>query len=459
MNRSIVPAELVADFRALEAIASRSVSTAGELASNLDTIYGHVLGVDLDRYDVRVVKTVAPSLMQSIFETRIKLRSQIADWNARGLLDGHVQRSLRNVFRVSRYAVDMLGELNIGFERSAVSRRAFAGGQSMTHVNPAYYDGRDIAFSSGDVLLVRGNAHNSAAIARIGDVDSQFSHMAIVHVDANGKAWVVEALIEVGCVVTPLAEFLDHGLGRAVLYRPRDSALGAAASKWVYDWVGKSRRPWRRPIPYDFTFDLNSYDAIFCSKLIRQAYDKGSAGKYILPTFTTRLDMKNRDFFDRVGATAAETFAPGDIDLEPGFDLVAEWQDYRQTSRLRLQDLMMDKIFDWMERYGWRFQETALVRAVSLLGKAASYLSEDAKNLLKDTFPRVPSNMSRRTVAVIAMLHKTGEELMAGLTALEENCIRMHGRPAHPREVFSYLETVRETSNGAIGYLVGPGKV
>ena len=38
-----------------------------------------------------------------------------------------------------------------------------------------------------------------------------------------------------------------------------------------------------------------------------------------LPTFTTRYDMKNRDFVDRVGVTARETFAPADIELEPDF--------------------------------------------------------------------------------------------------------------------------------------------
>ena len=66
--------------------------------------------------------------------------------------------------------------------------------------------------------------------------------------------------------------------------------------------------------------------------------------------------MKNRDFVDRIGVTAKETFAPADIELEPDFDLVAEWQDYRVTSRLRLQDLLMDKLFLWMDEYDYRFQ-------------------------------------------------------------------------------------------------------
>ena len=52
--------------------------------------------------------------------------------------------------------------------------------------------------------MMRGMHHNSAAIARIGDVDSQFSHLAIVHTDDGGKQWVVEALIEEGSVIHSL---------------------------------------------------------------------------------------------------------------------------------------------------------------------------------------------------------------------------------------------------------------
>ena len=451
-----MPQGIVEDFRTLETIASRRVSSADDLAANLAQIYAAVLDVDLDRYDLREVRRISPSLMQSIFEMRLNLRNQIPAWHSQGFFTLPVQKALRDVFRVSRYGVDMLGEVSIGFEQSKHSRRAFTGGNRKTHVNPAFHDGHDIVYRSGDVILVRGTAHNSAAIARIGDVDNQFSHIGIVYVDAEGKPWVVEALIETGAIVSTLEHFLDHGIGRAVLYRHRDGALAERAAKAIHDRISKTRGRWGRPINYDFSFRLDGYKELFCSKLIRQAFDKASGGKVLLPTFTTRLDMKNRDFFDRVGATAKETFAPGDIDLEPGFDLVAEWQDYRKTSGLRLQDMMMDKVFQWMERDGWKFEETALVRVVSWFGKAASYLSEDAKALLQDTFPRVPVNMTRRTVAVIAMLHKTGEELMAGLKALEDDSIRMRGRPAHPREIFSYLETVRERSEGRIGYLVAP---
>ncbi|MDH4982592.1 hypothetical protein [Hyphomicrobium sp. D-2] len=51
------------------------------------------------------------------------------------------------------------------------------------------------------------------------------------------------------------------------------------------------------------------------------------------------------------------------------------------------------------------------------------------------------------------MLHRTAEPLLDELQALERRRIDRSGRPLHPREVYDFLETKRQNSNGAIGYL------
>src|SRR4029079_9855606 len=117
-------------------------------------------------------------------------------------------------------------------------------------------------------------------------------------------------------------------------------------------------------------------------KLVRKAYGLASDQKYLLPTFTTRFDMKNRDFVERIGVTAKETFAPADIELEPDFDLIAEWQDYRVTSRLRLQDLLMDRLFLWMGRDAWspprrRWEARRMDRVFLGMEQQASRFKED----------------------------------------------------------------------------------
>ncbi|MEL7049994.1 MAG: YiiX/YebB-like N1pC/P60 family cysteine hydrolase, partial [Pseudomonadota bacterium] len=308
-------------------------------------------------------------------------------------------------------------------------------------------------FQSGDVILVRGQAHNSAAIARIGDIDSQFSHVAMVYIDKSGKHWAVESLIEDGAVVEPLVDVLSGGLGRAVCLRHKDPILAKNAATIIHERVRQSLSPGGRRILYDFTMRPDVGRNLFCSKLVRRAYKQASGHEYVLPTFPTQLSMKNRDFVDRIGVRTLETFAPGDIEIEPAFDVVAEWQDYRVTSNLRLQDIVMDKLFEWMETHNYRFRETLKIRLVSILGRLSSYLSNDIKDMLDDIFPKVPINMSRSAIAVIAMLHETAQPLLEDLQKAEQDAIRQTGLPMHPTDAYELLEQKRETLGGEIGYL------
>jgi hypothetical protein len=394
--------------------------------------------------------------MHALFALRLKLRAQAADWHKRGFMSLASQRALRNALRAARYASDMLGELNIRHAQlgpDEKTMRAFSGRNANTLVNPLFDKGSDLPFQSGDLLLMRGMHHNSAAIARIGDVDSQFSHLAIIHTDDNGKQWVVEALIEEGSVINPLASVLQHGLGRCVVFRHRDPVLAARSATMIHDYVRRADGKRGGHIWYDFTMELTGDKELFCSKLVRNAFRLGSADGVMLPTFTTRYDMKNRDFLERIGVTAHETFAPADIELEPDFDVVAEWQDYRVTSRLRLQDLLMDKLFQWMDEYGFKFEEDLPVKMIGIFGHLSGKLSNRAKNLIAAVVPKVPPNMSSSTIKAVAMLHKTAEPLLAELQALDRRSIDRTGTPLHAREVYAYLERKRADANGKIGYL------
>jgi Permuted papain-like amidase enzyme, YaeF/YiiX, C92 family len=397
---------MAADLARMQALARAPIASEADLKLNLANIYRELYLADFDKYDVAAVRQAAGPTMQSLFELRLHLRDQIPGWARRGFMSHDVQKGLRDVFRVTRYACDMLGELNAGYERlpaGGKTRRGFTGGDLNVLVNPAFQTGADLPFRSGDVIVVRGQAHNSAAIARIGDVDSQFSHVGIVHVAPDGRHFKIEALIESGSVVTPLEQALDHGLGRAVVFRHRDADLAARASRLIHDRVKKRRM---RRIWYDFTMTMDGYGRLYCSKLVRLAYLMASNHDLKLPAYTTRLAMKNRDFLNRVGVKTIDTFAPGDLEIDPRFEIVAEWQDYRITSSLRNQDMIMTKLFEFMERDGYTFKEDWAIRLIGWLGRLSAHLSEDAKDLIADVVPKVPPNMKRKTIAVVAMLHK-----------------------------------------------------
>lgn len=457
MQRSVVTGleERLAQF---SVVADRQFETPDELTAALRTLYDLLNSIDVTTGSGEITKA-APALLGELFRGRMRLRDRIAVWHSKGLLTRTAEIALRDVFRIARYGSDILGEIAAGNPRLAPgekSARGFTGKAYNTLVNPAFYTGHNIPFRSGDVLLVRGSAHNSAAIARIGDVDTQFSHIAIIHIDGKGQHWVVEALIEDGSVINTLDHVLHHGLGRAVLYRFRDAELAARAAAFAYARIHATQTGEARHIPYDFSMRLKGRRKLFCAKLVAQAFSDASDGAVELPAFKTRLDTRNnKDFFRSVGVKARETFAPGDIDLDPRFDLVAEWQDYRLTPILRRQDMIMTKFFEWMETRGYRFREDFFIKLIAVFGRLSSYLSDRARNLISSAIPKVPRNMSRSCVATIAMLHKTAEGIMPELAALEDDHVKMTGLPLHPREILEHLERLRETSGGRIGYLRG----
>jgi hypothetical protein len=438
-------------------MAGRPIEGPHELEASLRQIYHSINDADLHDFDSLDLLKHAAHAMHGLFTARMVLRDRIAEWQAKGLLARPAEVALRDAFRIMRYANDMLGEVGIEnrhLEADEKPRRAFTGRDYNTQVHPKYFDGRNIAFRSGDVLVVRGHAHNSAAIARIGDVDTQFSHTAMIYVDKEGKHWALEALIEDGAVINTLEHLLDHGIGRAVLYRHKDPMLAARAAELTHARI-RASKGWSRHIPYDFSMRLTGRRRLFCAKLVHQAFLDASNGKVRLPAFKTRFDQRNREFFRSIGVRTTETYAPGDIDLDPSFDLVAEWQDYRSTASLRRQDMIMTKFFEWMETRGYGFRPDFFVRLISIFGRISSYFFDGVKELLSSVVPKIPSSMNRSTIATIIMLHKTAESLMPAMRALDENHVKMTGRPIHPRELLSHLERLREVSGGKIGYLRG----
>lgn len=450
------PLRLGDDIARISQLALQPATTALALQSNLESAVKEVLQLDLKRYDADRHRDAAPGLIYQIFAFQQQLRDHIGAWHDVGLMTAPNQMACRNLLRMTRYASDILGELYIGFHRlpgDEKTYRAFSGPHLNTLVASRFGDENRIPFQSGDVILVRSRLNNSAAIARIGDVDSQFAHVAMVYIDENQKHWAVEALIAEGSVVEPLATVIAPGLGRAVCLRHRDPVLAKNAATLIQDRIRRSHAPGGRPIPYDFTMRPAEGRNLFCSKLVRRAFKEASAHEVILPTFPTKLTMRNRDFLDRIGVRTTETFAPGDIEIEPDFDVVAEWQDYRVTSELRLQDMVMDKLFEWMEVHGYRFQETFKIKLISWFGRLSSYLSEDIKDMIESVVPKVPQNMSRSAIAAIAMLHETANPLLDHLKKAEQDSIRLTGLPLHPRDAYTILERKREELGRDIGYL------
>lgn len=447
--------ELRAVITSAGALTMERPANADWLLDHLRSLYRELFAADFTRYDVAEVQRIAPELVAELFDLKLEIRDRIAEWAAAGLMSRPVQSALRDLFRVMRYASDLVGEIGRGHPRLA--RRAhtaagFGGDASFLSVNRRFGEAMPM-LEAGDLVLQRGMLHNSAAIARIGDVDSQFSHVGMICRDGAGTLVMVESVIEDGAIVGAVETALNHGLGRAILFRHKDRALAALAAEMIHAHVMRANGPQGARILYDFTMAQRNYQTMFCAELVRLAFAMASTGRTRLPTYPTRLDMRNRDFITRIGVRTTETFAPGDLELEPDFDVVAEWRDYRVTSELRLKDMIMTKLFEWMERDGYTFKDTWWIRTIAGLGRLSSRLPDRMQNVTRKWIGKVPPNMTGEAIGAVAMLHKTGEVLFKELAVLEARSIASTGRQLHPRDVLAHLERMKAGFGPRIGYL------
>ncbi len=141
------------------------------------------------------------------------------------------------------------------------------------------------------------------------------------------------------------------------------------------------------------------------------------------------------------------------MELEPEFDVVAEWRDYRITSELRLKDMIMTKLFEWMELHDYRFHPTMRIHLIGKMGRLLAHMPDWVQEITRKFVAKVPPNMTASAIGAVAMLHETAEELYGRLKDLEDQSIARHGRQLHPREVLEHLDRWQKEMGSRIGYL------
>jgi hypothetical protein len=331
-----------------------------------DELYGHLFNLagDTTYLDLNDQKKI-DSDIKSAFIARIALKETLKNFTP----DGDCLKSIADVFRGLRYVEDYL--IDIRMEKAANVPSEYinlTGEFPYLLVNPKYeneFKSYEDA-KSGDVILSRGNAFSSAAIARIGTNDYQFSHLSFVYKDPETKdLFTTEAHIEIGSVVEPLAEHVASKNSREAVFRyTPDEDVAARASKYIYDRVLKEQEK-KTPIEYDFAMNYKEDTRLFCTEIVSLAFKKVLPNEDYFPMYKTKFSPGTLSFINSVGVPATkenigkiDVFAPGDIQFDPRFDLVAEWRNPRKMEESRIKDFILTALFDRMDKEGYKFDAT-----------------------------------------------------------------------------------------------------
>lgn len=377
------------------------------------------------------------------FQTRLKLREMLRDLNINNSDDKSCFMAVVDLTKALRYVEDYMIELRMNLaQHNSLEFVDMKGEYPYLLVNPKYASEvksyEDL--KSGDVILSRGNAFSSAAIARIGESDFQFSHLSFVYRDFanNNKMYTTEAHIEIGSVVAPMEDHIASKNARSVVFRYKDSNLAADASKQMYERV-KNQSATGKNIEYDFGMNYKDDSKLFCSEIISAGFHAVKPTAGYLPKYKSKFTLGMIPFLNNIGVPVTkeniqsyEVFSPGDIQFDPNFDLVLEWRNPRKMEQSRLKDFILTKLFEKMENEGYQF-DTSL--KMDLQSKTFWLLRRTpiVKKFLDKKFPL---NMNATQMEMFMVLDQVGETL---LKEIESKSLESD-HSLTPKEIYAILD-------------------
>jgi hypothetical protein len=371
--------------------------------------------------------------LEKFFRVRLLLAKR---WSALASPSTECALAMRRALRYSRFAEDFLAEWLLARGAFAsLPRTLFGGGAPHTLVDPG---AAPLRFESGDILLMRGPKFVSGLLARAGDEEGDFSHLAIIGRDEAGAKYVIEALIESGTMVIPLAEYLEtRKEWRVALLRYRDHAVADRAGVEIFRRT-QGVLQGVASIPYNFALDLGDETRFYCAQVAHFAYSHATGGKLSLPEFRTSLNKFARSSIGRaLKLSSRDIFAPSDIQIDRRFDIVAEFRDPALLARTRHANVAMSHLLSRL-RQGDEMKPQPLDLLVASL---LLPLVMGEQGLGEQGGSAIDAEGAARLLAA----QEAFDRLVDAADAIDAQAIREFGHPLTFRELAAALDQPRLT--------------
>jgi hypothetical protein len=406
----------------------------------LRAVFRELFRQPVSYFDHRVLRDRAAEVIRAVWVDRILLRQALARVAPEDTSAVRCANAARDLLRALRYIEDYTAELTYrphppGPRGQFVLRGDFP--ELLVHPKFGTFD-RDTSLRAGDLLLSRGAAFTSATVARLADVPSQFSHVAIVAIDSVAGRCVVHARMEQGVVVVPIETFLAGDMTRVVVLRHPDQALSARAARLILA-AASSTGSRRRQIPYDFELRDDDASQLYCAEVASRAFALASNGAVQMPRFRSTLDQLKPGFRKRLGIRTTRAFLPGDLEVDPQFEVVAEWRDLARTRENRRLDLVLTRMMQWM----WDSNYTLRGTAASFVGEWIVFPMRHTPVLRRPLSRLMARNMPRGLLGTILELRGLVNHLEEVAAALDAAGAERTGYPLSPGEIYAGLEDFR----------------
>ena len=400
--------------------------------------------LDLKTLPLGEIKNQAQRIADNSWRIRSVLHSRLVEFD-----QGCVYQIQAN-FRQFRFIEDYLLEIANNVEHLSPDKIDFQKQPiPMKDASPTFYvnrtteAGKDLKFEAGDVLVTRGVSFLSGMIARLGSRATQFSH--IVFVDRDSKTQelkTIESYVGVGVAFYDFDFALKNENARILWLRNKDKSLARLASSKISKMV-KDRLDQHNPIKYDYELNFKDPTTMSCAEVSQVAFEMASEGQFKIPYYPNEISGAE-SLVSRLKIAPGPTYEPGDMEIDPRFELMGEFQDLRLTRDSRQKDAIMSEIFRWMNDYDYQLVDNMKSKmAGGIIWKIRrTFLWPLVKKTLKlDDFSKeIPKNM----LSTVTLINQIGGVLVQDMKSLDLAFEKKHGIPMNAQEMQQALEKYRQ---------------
>lgn len=420
--------------------------------------------------EITQLEQVGQGTLQTLFRMKLLIRQKQKALTAQGKLNYDCLQNIRRSTRYIRFMEDMLiewlmerrksqksGMISFFPSQDQFSKQVLQGPYPQLFINPQFdlpgnkspalgTRAKQVSYEIGDIFLIRGKSYVSAMIARIGDTELQFSHLAILGLNDKKEQVIIEALIPYGTKITPFEEWLKQKEARVALFRFHNAEVAEKAGRSAFELANSFISKFGKNIPYDFQMSSLNTDTVFCAELIESSFLNASQSKVLLPehkTMTTKF--KATPFLKNMGIDETEIFAPGDIEFDSRFNLVAEYRfldKYEESDtipllrKIRMQDAIIQSLYNWMVTENYQFVDSWKFNVKTVFAKVFRYLG-----FLTD---RMPSHMPYSSLKTVIQFEDTSHLLESHLHPQEEAFYNEKKHSYHFQEMLRILKDYRD---------------
>src|SRR3989339_368954 len=430
--------DITARYQTLTADTSQCAIDMQKSYERLFNLVGSSVYFDMDD------QNILDKDIQRSFEARLLLKESIRHFEIENEEDKRCFAAIADVSKALRYVEDYMVEMRMSRTQNAPQNYVNMQGEfPYLLVNPQY--AREVKshqdLKSGDVILSRGNAYTSAAIARIGESDYQFSHLSFVYRDPKNEntPYTTEAHIEVGVVTAHFVEHLNEKNSRSVVFRYRgDPQIIHQASEYTFNYV-KNKMQSGKNIEYDFAMNYQDDSRIFCSEVLSNGLHHVLPNEDYVPKFKSHFDRGLIPFLNNLGVpvtkenvATTDVFSPGDIQFDPQFDLVMEWRNPLKMQESRFKDFILTKLFEKMSKENYVIDSTIIMDAQA----KTSWLLRRIPIVKKLLEKKFPLNMNPTQIKMFVSLDKIGEALYREI----ESKAQVADHSLTPKEIYNVID-------------------